>query len=192
MKIAPVLLAFATVLLSCGSSGTKKADDTKEEVKKPSFFPVTAYIKGELNSFEKSGINPLKYTTTKGRTDSVWLKMEDVRNTVKEFLQPEIDSINLVSLFTERSFLDQSLDAVTFTYEATGKLPDSMILRQWNVYLSPETGKVKKIYIVKEPAPGRTLQLTWQSGEWCKIVSIITDEKGNSSVDKEEKITWAF
>jgi hypothetical protein len=193
MKIVPVLIALTTVLLSCnGSSDTNKTESQAEEIKKPSFFPVTAYFKGQLSEFEKSGINPLKYTTIKGHTDSAWLKIDEVKNAVKEFLYPEIDSINLVSLFTERSFLDQSLDAVTFTYEAAGKLPDTMTLRQWNVYLSPETGKVKKIYMLKEPAEGRTLQLTWQSGEWCKIVSIITDQKGNSSVEKEEKITWVF
>ena len=110
MKISPVLVTLAIVLLSCNSStDSNKAESPKEENKKPSFFPVTSYLKGELYNMEKSGINPLKYTTIKNHTDSVWLKLEEVNNAVKEFLQPEIDSVNLVNLNSDNPFVAWSL-----------------------------------------------------------------------------------
>jgi hypothetical protein len=193
MKFFLSLITCILVFLSCTNSpnpGT--AQKEKEEVKKQSFFPVTAYIKGELYELKRSGINPLKYTTIKDHTDSVWLKMEDIDGAVTQFLQPEIDSVNLVSLFTEKSFLDQSIGTFTFTYDASGTLPDTMTLKHWDVYIDPETGKVKRIYMVKDISSSKTLQLTWLSGKWCKITSIITDQNGTSSVEKEEKITWDF
>jgi hypothetical protein len=193
MKILFSIMIPAMLLLSCHHSSNSEAlKKEKPAPEKQSFFPVTAYIKGELYELKASGINPLKYTTTGNHTDSAWLKHEDLDVAVREFLTPEIDSLNLVSLFTEKSFLDQSIGAVTFTYDATGPLPDTMTLKHWDVYIDPETGKVKRIYLVKEISPTRTLQMTWLSGKWCKITSIILDHNGTSAIEKEEKITWDF
>jgi hypothetical protein len=192
MKISLSLISIVIFFLSCTNSpAPETVKKEKEEITKQSFFPVTAYIKGELFELKKSGINPLKYTAIKDHSDSVWLKLEEIDGAIKEFLQPEIDSVNLVSLFTEKSFLDQSIGSLTFTYEPSGILPDTMTLKHWDVYIDPETGKVKRVYMVKE-FNNRTLQLTWLSRKWCKITSIVTDQNGTSSVEKEEKITWDF
>lgn len=197
MKIFFLLSTCIAVLLSCTNSSNSKAQkDEKEDdslrAKAESFFPVTSYIKGELNEFRKDGINPIKHTTIKGHIDSVWLKIEEVEGAVKEFLSPEIDSLNLVFFFSEKSFLDQSIGSVTFTYDPDIVLPDTMTLKHWDVYIDPESGKVKRIYMVKEISKNKTLQLTWQSRKWCKITSIVTDQNGVSTVEKEEKITWDF
>lgn len=183
----------AYVLGSCSDSAspeTKKQE--KEPAKKQSFFPVTSYIRGQMYEIRTTGVNPLKYSTSNNHTDSAWLKIEELEEAVKEFLSPVIDSTNLVSLFTEKNFLDQTIAAYTFTYEPSGKLPDTMKLKHWDVHIDAETDKVKRIYMVKEISPSKTLQLTWQGGKYCKIVSIITDKNGNSSVEREEKIIWDF
>lgn len=185
------MLAFA----ACNNSSTKEAvidSQKKDSVEKQSFFPVTNYIKGQLYEIKNKNINPLKYTTVNNHTDSAWLKIEGLETAVKEFLYPEIDSVNLISLFTETKFADQTLDAYTFTYDATVLLPDTMTLKHWDVYIDPATNNVKRIYLVKTIEKNKTLQLTWQSNEWCKITTIITDKNGVSSVVKEEKITWDF
>ncbi len=193
MKTFHTLIIGIAVLASCNNPSDSAATKNEKEVpKRQSFFPVTSYIKGELYDLRKRGINPLKYTTIKNHTDSVWLKIEEIEEAVKEFLQPEIDSVNLVSLFIEKSFLDQSIGTYTFTYDANGPLPDTMTLKHWDVYIDPERGKVKRIYMVKDINKTKMLQLTWQSGKWCKITTITTDQNGVSSVEKEEKITWDF
>jgi hypothetical protein len=193
MKIFLSSVISVIVFASCNnSSNSAVVKKENPAVEKQSFFPVTAYIKGELYDLKRSGINPLKYTTLGNHTDSAWLKQEDMDEAVKEFLRPEIDSLNLVSLFTEKSFLDQSIGAVTFTYDPSGPLPDTMTLSHWDVYIDPGSGKVKRIYMVKDMSKTKTLQLTWQSGEWCKITSITIDQKGIQAVEKEEKITWDF
>ncbi|MEP7237086.1 MAG: hypothetical protein ABI685_04455 [Ferruginibacter sp.] len=193
MKLIFPLLAFVMILLSCNNSGkTEEAAIEKEPPEKQSFFPVTTFLKGEIYNIKKDGINPLKYSTVNGHTDSVWLKVEELDAALAEFLHPEIDSSNLVSLFTEKSFLDQSIYAITFTYDASVPLPDSMQLKHWDVYIDPEFNTVKRIYMVKEISKTLTLQLTWVSKKWCKITSIVTDKNGETKVEKEEKIIWDF
>jgi len=187
----PIIISF--IILSCNNAA-KPADDPfvfqKDSVH--NFFPVTAYIKGEIFNIKQNGINPIKYVTINEHTDSSWVKTEELDAAVQEFLKSEIDSTNLNTLFSEKSFLDRSLNAVTLTYDPIGLLPDSMHLRHWDVYINPTTNKIKRIYLVKEMDKNKTLQLTWVNGQWCKITTLITDEKGNSKIEREEKLFWDF
>ena len=194
MKIILPLAFFAIVLFSCNNAQQAVTVATeKEAASKPqSFFPVTSYLKGEIYNLKKSGVNPLKFTTVNNHTDSAWLKIEDLDAAVQEFLQPEIDSANLITLFNEKSFLDQSINAITLTYDPSVPLPDTMQLKHWDVYINPETNKVKRIYMVKEIGKNKTLQLTWVNNKWCKILSIVTDENGVSKIEKEDRLTWDF
>ena len=193
MKFIISLLACGVFLYSCSDSG-KFAEKipVKDTVVPQKFFPVTEYLKGEIFTIKNTGVNPLKYTTINGQTDSIWLKIEQLDSTVSQFLYPKIDSVNLTALFSEKSFMDQSLNAVTFTYDPSGVLPDSMKLKHWDVYIDPKTSKVKRIYLVKQLDKDTMLQLTWVSGQWCKTTTIVTDENGSMKVAKEEKLIWDF
>jgi hypothetical protein len=97
----------------------------------------------------------------------------------------------LIQLFLEKKFVDQSLDAVTLTYEPIKKLPDSLSLSSWTVYIQPETGNVKRIYLVKTKAT-KTTQLTWNSNATCKMVYLTSNADGSFVVDKEVKINWDY
>jgi hypothetical protein len=193
MKIIISILVSSFFLFSCTDSGKPAGHSAeKDTTEKQHFFPVTAYLKGEVFNIKKAGVNPLKYTTVNEHTDSVWLKIEELDAAVQEFLRPVIDSVNLITLFTEKSFMDQSINAVTLTYDPTGILPDSMKLKHWDVYIDPKSGNVKRIYMIKETDKEKTLQLTWVSNQWCKITHIVTDDKGIMKIEKEEKLIWDF
>jgi hypothetical protein len=191
--IISIVLTFIIFLYSCTDTGKPaKHVSAEDSIAKQKFFPVTDYIRGQIYDIKKSGVNPLKYLIADGHTDSVWIKIEELDKEVAEFLRPEIDSANLTALFSEKSFLDQSLGAVTFTYDAAGVLPDSMKLKHWDVYIDPKTNKVKRVYMVKEIDKSKTLQLTWLGSQWCKITTIATDANGVMKVEKEEKLIWDF
>ncbi len=193
MKIIIGAALAIIALQSCKHSSEKNNNEPAvQPVEKQSFFPVTEYIKGQLFEISKKGVNPLKYQTINDHTDSVWVKMEELPAAINEFLHPEIDSLNLTSLFTEKKFMDQSIDAITFTYDPIGILPDSMTLKHWDVYVDPATGRVRRIYMVKYIGETRVIQLTWQGDKWCKITTIINRPDGTSAIEKEEKITWDF
>lgn len=148
-------------------------------------FPVTDYIKGQLTSIESLQTTPVKIVDNGGKKDSAWIQREDVRALASPFLQPVIDSASLQEHFTGNSFLDQTVGAVTFTYVPKSDFKDDSGLREINVYIDPQTNKVQRIYLVKEKGD-TTLQLTWKSGSWFSLRSIINDKVN------EEKVQWGF
>jgi hypothetical protein len=182
------------MLYSC-SNNEKKATPssvvTADSLAKQRFFPVTTYIKGQLFSIKEKGINPIQYTIIGNKKDSIWLKIEDLPTAINEFLTPEIDSTNLNQLFLEKNFVDQSLDAVTFTYEPVKNLPDTLTLKNWTVYVNQKTSDVKRIFIIKAKG-NKTTQLTWNSNANCKMVYLTSNADGSFVVDKEVKITWDY
>lgn len=181
------------MFLGCNNASTKTEPViVHEQPERIAFFPVTDYIKGQLIDIREKGVNPKMFITQNNKQDSSWVKMEDMSLVVSDFLKPVIDSTNLSSFFTEKKFLDQSIDAFTLTYDPAKQLPDTFQLQHWDVYVDPETNKVKRIYLLKKMADHKTLQLTWQSDKWCKIVTIDDDSTGRSVVEKEVMIKWDF
>jgi hypothetical protein len=187
------LLAILSVLVSCNNQKKQvteeiiPADPKTEENKNHSFFPVTNFFKGQIADIKNLGINPLRIIKQNNREDSMWLKIEDLALEMKEFLTPEIDTSNLGELFTETGFLDQTINAVTFTYDPRTSIPDSFPIKQWTVYVDPVKNNVKRIYLLKNKGSGK-LHLTWESNEWCRMVFVSNTDQ----VQKEVLIKWDF
>jgi hypothetical protein len=199
MKRYSVVFTSTIVLLlnACNNSTpsgkiTPISTDTLSQKEQPNFFPVTAYLKGQIYYIKERGITPVKYTTINNHTDSVMVKFEQLDGLLTEFLEPVIDSANLTDFYTETKFLDQSIAAFTFTYDVKKQLPDSLQLLHWDVYVDQETGKVKRIYMVKKSPGNKTLQLTWLNNQWSSITTIGTKPNGTTAVEKEEKISWDY
>jgi hypothetical protein len=198
MKQFAAVLLGSILLFSCSSGGSKPvAAAAKDETAKPPqrFFSVTDFLKGEIKNISTKGVNPLRLVTANGRTDSAWLKLEELDTVLGEFTTPVIDSTNLTSLFTETKFGDNTLNTFTFTYDPAGKLPDTMQLVHWDVYINPETNTVKKVYMVKHKKENngtKTLQLTWQTGKWCKTITLAEKPDGKTGIEKEETVLWDF
>lgn len=192
MKKLLLCLAAAACIVSCNNDKKTIENNAPQIEAAPDFFPVTDYLKGQVADLKTIGINPLKYTTINNKTDSVWLKPEEFDSAFAEFLHPEIDSSTMAAYFTETKFFDQTLNTYTFTYEPKKSMPENMQVKRWDVYVDPETNRVKRIYIEKY-APGmKEIQLSWQAGRNCKIVYITMDASGNQVVGKEELIKWYF
>ena len=148
----------------------------EEEVHK--FFPVTAYLKGQIADLRNQGINPILYRTIRQKKDSSWVKSEDFDSLFQPFLVPVIDSTNQSGTFVEKSFVDQTINSITFSYDPRAVLPDSATLRRWDVYIDPETQKVTRIYLVRKLPSGHLQQLTWQSGNGAKCWNWIPIKTG--------------
>lgn len=189
MKSGALILVIFT-LFSCGGKKSEPVVHiTPEKDSVYSFFPVTSYIKGQVFEMQQYGINPLKFSTVGNKTDSQWLKIEEVLPAIEPFLSPVIDSTNLQKYFTQTGFLDQTLNAYTFSYDPTALLPDTFPLKHWDVYVNPESNKVQRIYMLKKERDHQ-VQLTWIAGKQCKMVWIQDGEK--PTVDKEILLKWDF
>jgi hypothetical protein len=188
------IFVLITIFLGACNAKTPEKTPPKSVIieEKSKFFPVTSYIKGQIHDIFEKGLTPIKYTITKDHTDSVLIKFSMLDDLLKEFLDPKIDSANFVPYFAETKFLDQTINAFTFTYDPKPGIPDSIAIKHWDVYIDPETNKVQRVYLIKNSGRDKTLQLTWQSNKWCKTTTIITSADGQSNVEKEEKIVWDY
>ena len=167
--------------------------DTVKE--RPSFFPVGNFIQGQILEIKNKGINPQKITLTGNKIDSSWLKVEQFETEFGEYYSPLIDSIQLSRFFIERKFFDQTLDAITLTYDPVGVLPDSIPWKHWDIYIDPETNLVKRIYLVKKIDSKKTRQLTWLPGINCRAITIVNNSNGNeykSKIEDEVTIKWNY
>ncbi len=191
-------IASVFVLCSCKQkpttvpATTAVSTSTESEEPKQGFFPVNSFIRGEINGLRTQGINPIEYRIYGEKKDSSWLQSENFEKSMIAFLEPSIDSISLSSWFSESSFLDQTINAVTFSYDPKTELPDSFPIRRWDVYIDPATEKVRRIYIVKKLLSGNVQQLTWQAGHWAKILELDPSKTGNSAVIRLTEIKWDY
>ncbi len=193
-KLFTFLIAGLLIILSACHSKNTDVPAGKNTKEPQTIFPVTDFLKGQLRQIDSMPVTPLKTVTVNGKTDSAWLKRESIRLFAAPFLIPVIDSLTMAPYFSEKSFLDQTINAVTFSYDASAKLPDSIKLRHWDVYIDPQTGTVQRIYLVKESvenSTNTTTQLTWKTGQWCSI-RMIMQKTGKDPEIKEERMIWDF
>ncbi len=185
---------FGLLLLLFSCKSTNKTDIPLIDKENSSLFPVTEFLEGQLTVLENSPVTPLKLIIIGDHVDSIWISRDDIRSFAEPFLNPVIDSASLSSYFNGNSFLDQTINSVTFSYDANISLPKDMFLRTINVYVNPEFGTISKVYLLKEryiDEVSTKVQLTWKTDEWCSIRTI--DQKdGQDPEVKEEKVIWKF
>lgn len=199
MKFELYILVTGIFFIACNQppennagSSQSAADSLREKPSSAGYFPVTDYFRGQLAEIRQLGLNPLKLIKNNHSEDSSWIKMEALETEFALFLSPEIDSSHMTGLFKESKFLDQTIDAFTFSYDPAGPLPDSLQLMRWDVYIDPQSNSVTRIYMVKKAADKKIIQLTWLHGKSCRIVYIATANDGKAIVEKEITIKWDF
>ena len=199
MRILPAFLITSFILFSCADRRKIDASELAHQQKDtivippevPVFFQVTNFLKGQIYELQNGGLTPIKYVINNGKRDSSFLKIPSLEKEFADFLTPVIDSSNLADFFTEKKFFDQTLHAITLTYDPVSKLPDTIALRHWDVYIDPDNGVVKRIYMVKELEGKRTQQLTWSAGKSARNV-IINESSGKPSIEREIEIKWDY
>jgi hypothetical protein len=203
MKKLLFLIILALFIFSCNNSQPASnppttQNDTDTTQKEPiSFFRVTDFLNAQLKALDTIPFTPLLYTTINGETDSTWLKKEQLKTFLAPFFSVNIDTTNLIDLFKETKFNDQTVNAITLMYEPLKQLPDSLQLRSWNVYIDPISGNVRSIYIVKQfkdsslsNGQSYTQQLIWTTDRSAKIITILNQPDGATTLVKEQKIIW--
>ncbi|HTC00521.1 MAG TPA: hypothetical protein VK705_07545 [Ferruginibacter sp.] len=199
MKKIYFIISLAILIFSCNNTTTAPAQatpnntDTTQEEKPTTFFPVTSFLKSQLIALDSVPFTPLVYTIVNDKTDSLWLKKEQLKTFLAPFFSVDIDTTNLIKYFKETKFNDQTLNAITLMYEPLGQLPDTLQLRSWNVYIDPTSGNVRSIYIekeFKENGESYIQQLIWTTDKSAKIITILNQPNGNTKLLKEQKIIW--
>lgn len=191
LKLIRFSLLFSIIITACNNTETKEeagaGDSADTEIARDTIpiFPVTDYLLGQISNIEKSPVTLLKTIENGGTVDSIWFEREDAKTLAQAFLNPVIDSASLQKYFVGNSFLDQTINAFTFTYTPKQGSDEVTDLKEIDVYIDPQTSEVNRIYLVKENGD-TTTQLTWKSGNWFSIRKLIN---GNVT---EEKVKWNF
>lgn len=166
------------MIVSCNSKkntdeGSKNEKIQTNELNEPvSFFPLGNFIKGQLSEIKSKGVNPIKYTFKAKNTDSTWIKMENLENDFADLLYPLIDSASMSAYFKETSFMDETLNNVTFSYDPTAPLPEKIPWLHWDIYIDPESNSVSRVYMVKKIAENKKEQITLIPEKNCRIIVI--------------------
>jgi hypothetical protein len=200
MKMLSVSIFFVLLMVSCSNNNSSASSTTTDPTAQSvstlgdsatNFFPVTSYLKGELLAIKKGGITPVRKITVAGKTDSSWIKMEELETAFATFLSPIIDTTSLKNTFDQKIFKDETVNAFTFTYDPKNAATNTFAFTHWDVYVDPESNKVTRIYLLKKESADTVLQLTWKSGKNCKILTL-KNAGGKTTVEKEENIFWSF
>ena len=186
---------FGLIIFAGCSNNNEQFIVTETDSTQVLFFPVTSFLKGQMLQFDSLQLTPLYIVTQQKKVDSNWVKKENMQAILKDFISTEINSSNLLKYFTASKFNDQSTAAITFTYTPKKTLPDSIPLRHWDVYITPETGQVRKVYMVKQIKVNDstyTQQLTWETNKSARITTLQNMPDGTSGIIKDEKLIWKF
>ena len=186
-------LVLTIILFSCQTLTTEKKHFPDEE--KVEVFPVTDFLLGQVNEISKMPVTLLKILKQDNHEDSQWINRDSIYSLAFPFLFPVIDSAQFNKKYSAHSFLDQTINAVTFTYDIINKSSDTLPLTHVDVYIDPESKKVKRIYLIKEKdadGKSRIQQLTWNTDDGFMIRTILKD--ANDSIPRilEEKVLWKF
>ncbi len=195
MKLSFSVALFFIVTFGCNVKNAKPVISTNDNTLSngndtaSNFFPVTSFLKGEIRNIKLGSFTPFLKTTIGNSTDSALLKIEEIDDVVAPFLNPIIDSINCKNFFIEKTFLDQTINAITFTYDSKPSSFVNFAFIHWDIYIDPDTEKVTRIYLVKKESENKIVQLTWIVGKYCTIVSI---NNKTTEVEKVVKLSWSY
>ena len=198
MKVIIALLPATLLFVQCSAPVTTEenaaAPKQIAETDSTDYFPVTAYLQAQMAELDSMPVTILQVKGTGRNTDSSWISMKELRPQLQPFTEDTIDKRNMIRLFKENRFNDQSTESVTLTYlPAVNPLPGEVSLRRWDVYVQPDNGKVKMIYlnrVVTVDNDTLTQQMIWKTGQWAKIATTSFGGKIPPAIQKEIKWIW--
>lgn len=107
-----------------------------------------------------------------------------------DFLMPSIDSFRLRGSYRLSQFMDETIHAVTLSYERALPISSYPEWLSWNVYIHPENGKVNKVFLVKQTDSTHQQQLTWRCEKGCLIRTFERDSTGSLHLLEEKEYSW--
>lgn len=157
--------------------------------------PISALsiIKGQLNSLDTSLYEIIKYESDSTKTDSAFLKREEVRKIAEPFLSlPEIADRTYYDKYTEDKLIDAEQNTLSIT--SISKIDTAEIQKQIIIVsLSPTSNsKIESIFIDRYlPKGDSTIEqkLFWVVDKYFSIHNII-EKEGQPDETHSTKVTW--
>lgn len=186
MRLIITLIFACIVLIGCSSGQPESGSviPAEDSAANENYFPVTTFIKGQIYTIKTELSNPVKVVIVGGRSDTSWVKMEGLEAELFNFITPVIDTANLKERYQQSSFLDQTINRYTFTYNLRNP-SDTASLRTWTVYADGQSAKVVSITMEKILPGNQKLLLSLFPENYAKEILIKNDK-----IIKEQTLTW--
>jgi hypothetical protein len=185
MNLKSVLLSFFIIsLFACGTNEPKKFEQEDKN-----FYPISSFIKAELQLVDSLPLAVFKYTTKDEKSDTQLVTKPDFRKIAESFISPDITLEPLKKLYTEAVFMDATINLVTLSYTTEDNKAE---IRKIDVFINPETDKVKNIYVEKISRSGDSSiiqKMIWTTGKQFSV-STIRSLKDQPEQTLQEKYVW--
>jgi hypothetical protein len=177
------------LLLMAGCKGKNKA----AAVPADQFFPVPAYIKGELARLDTSLASFYKIEMVDGRSDTVPIRNAEVKQYAQDFANlPDIASADLKDDYEVTHAYDDILGAYVFMFTTNEAHP----VRREHVVLDTEqnaggNNNIQSIFVELWQANGDTAtrkNMLWEAGKNFQITTI--NEAGGAQKTKKLQVVW--
>jgi predicted small lipoprotein YifL len=179
-----ILLCIIISLAACGSDEPKKFEQADKN-----FYPISSFIKAELQLVDSLPLAVFKYTTKDQKSDTQLIAKPDFRKIAESFISPDITQEPLKKLYTESVFMDATINMVTFSYTTEDTAAE---IRKIDIFINPETDKVKNIYVERISRGGDstiTQKMIWTTGKNFSV-STIRSLKDQPEQTLQEKYVW--
>jgi hypothetical protein len=167
----------------------KGGEDRKEEGKKIEFYPVNALIRHELDLIDSLPVAVFRYSAAGDRADTQIITKPIFRKAVEMYFSPDISLDPIRKKFTEKVYLDQTINRVNISYETEDP---EMEIRKLDVFIDPETEKVRNIYLEKNHKSGDSIisqKMLWTPGRKFQITTFSIAD-GREGPARNEIYAW--
>ena len=181
------LVVVLASLISCKNNNTNAADKPAEDSSK--VFPVTDFIKREIEEVNKTPYFIYKLEESNGKKDSSAINIAIFNQLSASFLPSGVAEENLKSNYKESIFEDQTTNTFTISYAATDK---QLEVQNIEILLKEDAQTVKRIFIRKffNYADSSAIeQLSWKPGESFRINRSVQKED-NTENTRQTAIVW--
>ncbi|MDQ3278515.1 MAG: hypothetical protein M3Q06_09320 [Bacteroidota bacterium] len=170
-----------------------KEKTKKAEVPSEQFFPVTAYIKGELAKLDTSLATFYKIETTEGKSDTVVISNAEVKRYARDFATlPDISTDDIRNDYQVTHEYDDILNAFVFMFTTREDHP----VKREDVVLDPAPnaqGKndIQSIFVELWQNDGDTLvrkNMLWEAGKNFQVTTV--SEAGQTQKTKKLQVVW--
>lgn len=185
---ALVLTLLFAGIFSCHST----ADQTSATQEDREFYPLSAFIRQELAEIDSLPVAVFLYTEAGGITDTTLVEKQAFRTLAEAIALPDITRAPLKNAYRETVFHDATLNLVTMSYSPTD--PSTVPVKKIDLYIHPETGKVKSAYIEKLEISGDSTlveKTVWSAGKQAQITRLFS-KPGQPDRIENRKFSWGL
>jgi hypothetical protein len=177
MRIFFLLITTSLFLIGCQQNQSKVA--AEQNTNDSNFYPFPQYIMDEISYVDSMPLAIERVVKINGiTTDSGFIDKQAFKKEMEPFIAIDPNTSANKASFTETSFNDLSLNAITFSITSQN---EDMALQQADILLNAETRQVKNVILKYQYATADSSvqqHLLWKHHMKCQLSELIQHKNG--------------